>query len=143
MFAKKHWTTAMGVVALAVTLVLSPSAIEAQAASAWLAVRQCDVEPGEGLAMSEAFTEFVEYAVENTPDLPGNVYGSFRQRVWGDAHFTTLYEVASIAEYDEMVRARFEVMANDSRWQELWRGWNSHLVPQSCQTSFHQRWPTG
>ena len=73
--------------------------------------------------------------------LPGNVYGSFRQRVWGDARFTTIYEVASLTEYDEMVRARGEVLANDERWRELWRGWNSLLVPQSCQVSFHQRWP--
>ncbi len=140
MSAHSHWK-AIGLIPLVVALVLTPTAAEAQEASAWLAARQCDVKPTEGGALSEAFTEFVEYAIANTPDLPGNVYGSFRQRVWGDAHFTSIYEVANVAEYDDRVRARNQQIANDDRWAELWRAWNSHLVPQSCQVSFHQRWP--
>jgi len=120
-----------------------PAPVHSQAPAAMLAVRQCDIIPTEGPALRAAFSEFVEYATANTPDLPGNVYGSFRQRVWGAAHFTTIYEVASLAEYDEMVQARGQVMQNDSRWRELWQAWNSHLVPQSCEVSFHQRWPAG
>jgi hypothetical protein len=120
---------------------LTADAVEAQEPAAMLAVRQCDIPPRGGPALREAFREFVEYATANTPDLPGNVYGSYRQQVWGDAHFTTIYEVANLAEYDEMVRARRELMANDETWRDLWRGWNSLLVPQSCQVSFHARWP--
>jgi hypothetical protein len=127
--------------AVVVMAALTADLAEAQEPAAMLAVRQCDIPPGEGPALRAAFREFVEYATANTPDLPGNVYGSFRQRVWGDAHFTTIYEVASLAEYEEMVQARGQVMANDQRWRELWREWNSHLEPQSCQVSFHQRWP--
>ena len=127
---------------LAVGLAASPAYTqETDGPAPWLAVRQCLITPTEGADLRAAFREFVEYATANTPDLPGNVYGSFRQRVWGDAHFTTVYEVASVAEYDDLVRARNQVIRDDPRWRELWRGWNSHLVPQSCQTSFHQRWP--
>jgi len=129
-----------GVVAL---LAVISAPVQAQAPAAMLAVRQCDIIPTEGPALRAAFREFVEYATANTPDLPGNVYGSFRQRVWGAAHFTTIYEVASLSEYDEMVEARGQVMQNDPRWRELWQAWNSHLVPQSCEVSFHQRWPAG
>ena len=119
-----------------------PEPGEAQEPSAWLAVRQCKIKPTEGAALREAFREFVEYARANPgEDIPGEVYGSFRQRVWGDANFTTVYEVASVAEYDGLVRGRFARIQSDKRWGELWRAWNEHLVPQSCQTSFHQRWP--
>ena len=131
----------IGLIALVVAVVLAPQAIEAQGPAAMLAVRQCDITPREGPALRAAFAEFVEYANANTQDLPGNVYGSFRQRVWGDAHFTTIYEVANLAEYDALVRGRNQVMRNDARWRELWQAWNSHFVPQSCQVSFHQRWP--
>jgi hypothetical protein len=127
--------------ALVAMAALTAEAVAAQEPAAMLAVRQCDIPPGQGPALRAAYREFVEYATVNTPDLPGNVYGSLRQRVWGDAHFTTIYEVANLAEYDEMVRARGQVMANDETWRDLWRGWNSLLKPQSCQVSFHQRWP--
>ena len=132
---------AIGLIALVVVVVLAPQAVEAQEAAAMLAVRQCDIKPTEGRALRAAFEEFLEYARENTPDLPGSVYGSFRQRVWGGAHFTTIFEVANLAEWDERSRGRRQVMANDARWRELWQAWFSHLVPQSCQVSFHQRWP--
>ena len=120
---------------------LTAGVAQAQPGSPWLAARQCLIEPTEGPELREAFGEFVEYAQSNTPDLPGEVYGSFRQRVWGAAHFTTVFEVASVAEYDELVRARNELIQSDQTWGNLWRAWNSHLVPQSCQTAFHQRWP--
>ena len=130
------------IIAFAMMFVLTAEAAEAQdEPAAWLAVRQCEVKPTESGVMRTAFAEFVEYAVANTPDLPGNVYGSFRQRVWGDAHFTTIYEVANIGEYFDLTRGRRQVMADDARWRELWQAWNSHLVPQSCDVSFHQRWP--
>ena len=120
----------------------SPEPGEAQERSAWLAVRQCKIKPTEGRALREAFREFGEYARANPgEDIPGQVYGSFRQRVWGDANFTTVYEVDSVAEYDGWVRRRLARMESDERWGELWRAWTEHLVPQSCQVSFHQRWP--
>ena len=120
-----------------------PTVVWAQEASAMLAVRQCDITPTEGGALNAAFAEYVEYAGANMPEMPGTVYGAFRQRVWGAAHFTTIFEVANVAEYDEMARARRQARADDGRLQELWQAWNSHLVPQSCQVSFHQRWPAG
>ncbi len=133
---------AIGFVALVLAVILAPQTAQAQEPAAMLAVRQCDIPPGEGPALRAAFSEFVEYAVANTPELPGAVYGSFRQRVWGDAHFTTIYEVANVAEWDDRERGRRQVMANDARWAELWGAWYSHLERQSCQVSFHQRWPT-
>ncbi len=132
---------ALKVVGFAMAVALTVRAAEAQAPAAMLAVRQCDITPTEGPALRAAFAEFVEYATANPAGLPGTVYGSFRQRVWGDAHFTTLFEVANLAEWDEGQRGRRQLMRNDARWGELWFAWNSHLVPQSCQVSFHQRWP--
>ena len=131
-------------IASAMMFVLTAEAAEAQdEPAAWLAVRQCEVKPTESGAMRTAFAEFVEHAVANPADTdtPGSVYGAFRQRVWGDAHFTIIYEVASWGEYDDRNRARFQRMRDDDRFAELWQAWNSHLVPGSCQTSFHQRWP--
>ncbi len=142
MSVHSHWK-AIGLIPLVLALVLTPTGAEAQERSAWLAARQCEVKVEESQALNEAFTEFVEYAIANPAGLPGAVYGSFRQRVWGGAHFTTLYEVASIGEWEERQRGRRQLMANDARWGQLWQALTSHLVPGSCETSFHQRWPVG
>ena len=116
---------------------------ENQEPAAWLAARQCKITPTEGPQLRAALQEFVDHARANPPsvELPGTVYGNFRQRVWGDANWTTVYEVASIAAYDQFVRARGEWFRQDEKAGELYRAIFSHTVSQSCQTAFHQRWP--
>ena len=93
--------------------------------------------------MRAAFEEFVAYAVANPPasDTPGGVYGAFRQRVWGDANFTIVYELANWGDYEDRLQARFQRMRDDEQFRELWQAWSSHLVSDSCEVSFHQRWP--
>ena len=67
----------------------------AQEPAALNVVQACKVKPGETGALVTAFREFVEYAVENTPERPGggNVYGSFIQQYTGGQDFLTVYEM--------------------------------------------------
>ncbi len=129
---------------LCVAVVLFAGPVFAQEApAAWNVVRQCQVAPGEGGDLRAALQAFVDYIADNPPpaNMPGSVHGNFRQRVWGEANWATVYEVENIAAYDDFVRARREWFQQDQRAGELYGAMFSHVVPQSCQTSFHQRWP--
>ena len=107
----------------------------------WLAVQGCSIKPTEGAALRVALQEFIDYIVANPVDLPGNVYGAFRQRVNDTANFTLVVEVESIAEWSNWQSARFEANRNDEKRMVLYQAYRSHFVPQSCNWSFHQRWP--
>ncbi len=113
----------------------------AQEPAPWLAARQCEIKPTEGPALRAALREFIDYVVANPMPLPGSVLGAYRQRVWGDPSFTVVYEVESIAEWWARDSGNRELNRQDERRGELWAAIFSHTVPDSCQTSFHQRWP--
>lgn len=115
-------------------------------------VQACKVKPGETGQLVAAFREFVEYAVENTPDLigvdgtaaagrpgGGSVYGSFIQLYNSGQDFATVYEMPTAGAYEEFTAARRELIRSNARWGELWRAWRAHFVPQSCVTTFHRR----
>ncbi len=104
-------------------------------------VQACKVKPGETGQLVAAFREFVEYAVENTPERPGggSVYGSFIQLYNSGQDFATVYEMPSAGAYEEFTAARRQRIQTDARWGELWRAWRAHFVPQSCVTTFHRR----
>ncbi len=113
----------------------------AQEPAPWLAVRQCEIKPTEGPALRAALREFIDYVVANPMPLPGSVLGAYRQRVWGDPSFTTVYQVENIAEWWARSSGNRELNRQDERRGELYGAIFSHTVPQSCQTSFQQRWP--
>ncbi len=114
----------------------------AQEPAPWLAVQSCLVKPGEGPALRAALREFIDYVVASDADLPpANVYGGFFQRVNGPRTRSLVVEVESIAAWDAWDTAGREARRNDPRRQELYRAYRSHYVPQSCEWSFHQRFP--
>ena len=72
---------------------------------------------------------------------PGRVYGAFRQRVKDTANFGVVLEVESIADWEAGQAALREVLRNDEQRRTLRHAYRSHFVPQSCEWTFHQRWP--
>ncbi len=117
------------------------SAQDAQEPSAWVAAQTCSIKPTEGAALRAALREFIDYIVANPVDLPGNVYGAFRQRVNDTANFSLVVEVESIAEWSAWQSARFEANRNDEKRGALYQAYRAHIVPQSCNWSVHQRGP--
>ncbi len=113
----------------------------AQEPAALNVVQACKVKPGETAQLVAALREFVEYAVENTPERPGGgtVYGSFIQQYTGGQDFLTVYEMPNAGAYEQFTAARRQLIQDDARWGELWRAWRAHFVPQSCVTTFHRR----
>ena len=107
-----------------------------------LAVQSCAIAPTEGPAARTALQEFVDYITANPIDLPAaNVYGVYRQRVNDTANIRLIVEVESVAAWGTWNSARREANRSDERRGALWQAFQSHLVPQSCNWSFHQRWP--
>ncbi len=114
---------------------------DAQEPSAWVAVETCTIKPMEGPALRAALREYVEYAVAHPFDAPGRVYGGFRQRVMDTANFGVVLEIESIADWEAGRAALFEALRNDEQRRTLRQAYRSHFVPQSCEWTFHQRWP--
>ena len=113
----------------------------AQEPAPWLAVRTCAITPTEGPAARAALGEYLDYARAHPIGAPGTVYGIIRQRVNDLASIRILVEVESVAEWSVWNTAQREARQNDARRQTLFQAYFSHLVPQSCNWSFHQRWP--
>ncbi len=113
----------------------------AQEPAPWLAVETCAIAPTEGRAARAALQEYVNYIIANPANLPAaSVYGVFRQRVNDVANVSFVVEVESVAEWSAFDAAGREARRSDERRGALYRAYLSHLVPQSCNWSFHQRW---
>ncbi len=114
---------------------------EAQEPASWLAVQQCAIKPTEGQALRAALREYVDYLAAHPQDFRRGVLGAYKQRVNNTENFTIVLEVASIAEWATSQTAFREALAKDATRNELRQKYRSHLVPQSCNWSFHQPWP--
>ena len=106
-----------------------------------LAVENCKVNPGESPAMSQALQELVEHIRANPQELPGNVYGVFREVAAPDEIVSFVLEVESLGEFEDFILARVEANRSDEQRGTLFRAWRSHLDLSSCSWSFHLRIP--
>ena len=114
---------------------------QAPAPMPWLAVETCSVIPTEGQALRAALREYVDYITANPVELPGRVLGGYRQRVTEVANFHFILEVEGIAQWTEFQAALRAALRSDEERRTLRQAFRSHFVPQSCEWSFHQRWP--
>ena len=130
----------LGLAFVFVVIGLGP-VLHAQEPAPWLAVQNCAIKPTEGADLRAALQEFIDYISANPVTLPGNVYGAFRQRVNDTANYSLAVEVQSVAEWGAWQSARLEANRSDQRRGALYGNVLSHFVPQSCNWSFHQRWP--
>ncbi len=91
--------------------------------------------------MSQALQELVEHIRANPQDLPGNVYGVFREVAAPDEIVSFVLEVESLGEFEDFILARVEANRSDEQRGTLFRAWRSHLDLSSCSWSFHLRIP--
>ena len=115
--------------------------IDAQEPAPWLAVRTCDIKPDEGRALGEAVQNYLSYVRENPVSLPAAACRSYRQRVHSQGHYRLLCEVDSVAQWSEWHDGMLAAAGSDPQRGARFSAIFSHLVPQSCGWSFHQRWP--
>ena len=113
----------------------------AQEPSSALAVERCNIRPGEAADSREAFEALVDHIGANPQDLPGTVYGVFREVLEPNSMVTFILEVNSLGELEDFIVARIEANNSDERRGELFRAWRSHLDAESCDWSFHLRLP--
>ncbi len=113
----------------------------AQEPSSALAVERCNIQPGEAADSREAFEALVDHIGANPQDLPGTVYGVFREVLEPNSMVTFILEVNSLGELEDFIVARIEANRSDERRGELFRAWRSHLDAESCDWSFHLRLP--
>ena len=92
-----------------------------------------------------ALREFVEYAVENTPERPGggNVYGSFIQRYTGGQDFLTVYEMPNAGAYEQFTAARRQLIQERSAARhEMGRAVAGMAGPLGAPVLWHHLPPT-
>ncbi len=104
-----------------------------------LAVENCNVKPGEGQAWDQALQALVEHINANPQDLPGNIYGVFREVAAPGNNVSFALEVEGLGEFEDFILARIEANNSDERRGTLFRAWRSHLDEASCSWSFHLR----
>ena len=106
---------------------------------ATLAVETCNVKPGGVSEMSQALKEMAAYVRANPVDLPGNVYGVFREVAAPGDILIFVLEVKSMGEFEDYILAREAANNSDERRGTLFRAWRSHLDAESCNWSFQVR----
>ena len=114
----------------------------AQEPAPMVAVESCTVRPGEGAdEAGQALQALVDHLTANPQDLPGTVYGVFREILAPGTTISFSLEVEDLAEFEDFILARIEANNSDERRGELFRAWRSHLDGASCDWSFHLRMP--
>ena len=102
-----------------------------------LAVENCELKPGQGPAYARATQDLVEYLRAGTEDLPGNVYGAFREVAAAGERVSFVLEVEDLGEFEEFILARIAANQADEQRGALFRAVRSHLDERTCDWSFH------
>ena len=102
-----------------------------------LAVENCGLTPGHGQEYARATQALVDYLSTRSEDLPGNVYGAFREVAAAGERVSFVLEVEDLGEFEEFILARIAANEADQRRGTLFRAIRSHLEESSCDWSFH------
>ena len=101
-----------------------------------LAVENCSLKSGHGQEYARATQALVDYLSSSSEDLPGNVYGAFREVAAGERASFVL-EVEDLGEFETFILARISANESDQQRGTLFRAIRSHLEESSCDWSFH------
>ena len=121
---------------MATALVVMGSILEAQEPAPFVAVRDCQINPGEFAAFVAARGALGDYITENPVESPGRVIfmrGALNNR--------RLYQLVwfgeDLAEWDEWDRVGRQARQNDPGRRAVFRKMFSHL--NSCHWTFTRR----
>ncbi len=128
------------ILGFALVIVIGGTAF-AQEPAPMLAVESCTINSGETAEATEALQALVDYLTANPQDLPGSVYGVFREVAAAGNTMSFALEVDTLGEFQEFILARIEANNSSEQRGDLFRAWRSHLDVRSCDWSFHLRIP--
>ena len=125
-----------GLVFVMAIVALGP-ALNAQEPAPFVAVRDCQINPGERGAFREAQRELLDYVVANPIEAPGSIAGTFRGALNNFNLSRLVWQGENLGEWDEWNRLNRQARRADPQRQAIYRERNSHL--NSCNWEFIRR----
>ena len=92
-----------------------------------LAVETCSLKSGHGQEYARATQALVDYLSSSSEDLPGNVYGAFREVAAAGERVSFVFEVENLGEFEAFILARIAANESDQQRGTLFRAIRSHL----------------
>ena len=111
--------------------------LNAQEPAPFVAVRDCQINPGEGAAFREAQRALLDYVVANPIESPGSIAGTFRGVLNNFNLSRLVWQGQNLGEWDEWNRLNFQARRADSQRGAVYREMFSHL--NSCNWTFTRR----
>ena len=130
-----------GALVFVMAVVALGSVLNAQEQAPFVAVRQCEINPGEGAQFREAQQALVDYVVANPIETPGSLWGTFRGALNNFNTYSFVWQGENLGEWDEWNRLTFQARRADPQRQAVYREMFSHIVGglASCNWSFSRR----
>jgi len=120
-----------------VAIVAMGPVFNAQEQVPFLAVRDCQINPGERAAFREAHRALIDYVVANPIEAPGSLAGTFRGALNNFNLYRFVWQGQNLGEWEEWNRLNFQARRADPQRQVIYRERNSHL--NSCNWEFIRR----
>ena len=111
--------------------------LNAQEPAPFVAVRDCQINPGEGAAFREAQRALLDYVVANPIEAPGSIAGTFRGALNNFNLSRLVWQGQNLGEWDEWNRLNRQARRADPQRQAIYRERNSHV--NSCNWEFIRR----
>ena len=111
--------------------------LKAQEPAPFVAVRDCQINPGEGAAFREAQRALLDYVVANPIEAPGSIAGPFRGALNNFNLSRLVWQGQNLGEWDEWNRLNRQARRADPQRQAIYRERNSHQ--NSCNWEFIRR----
>ena len=111
----------------------------AQEPAPMLAVESCTINSGETAEATQALQALVDHVIANPEELPGNVYGVYREVAAAGNTMSFALEIETLGEFQEFILARIEANNASEQRGRLFSAWRSHVDEDSCDWSFHLR----
>ena len=111
--------------------------LNAQEPAPFVAVRDCQINPGEGAAFREAQRALLDYVVANPIEAPGSIAGTFRGALNNFNLSRLVWQGENLGEWDEWNRLNRQARRADPQRQAIYRERNSHQ--NSCNWEFIRR----
>ena len=118
-------------------VVVTGPVLKAQEQAPFLAVRDCQINPGERAAFREAQRALLDYVVANPIEAPGSVAGTFRGALNNFNLSRFVWQGQNLGEWEEWNRLNFQARRDDPLRQAIYRERNSHF--NSCNWEFIRR----
>ena len=111
--------------------------LNAQEPAPFVAVRDCQINPGEGAAFREAQRALLDYVLANPIEAPGSIAGTFRGALNNFNLSRLVWQGENLGAWDEWNRLNRQARRADPQRQAIYRERNSHL--NSCNWEFIRR----